>query len=108
MTTTATIPPPIPALLHLQPTLPLTQPITHPLIPPILDPTDPTINPPPSNPTGEQEKDTFYDTEQDEELELPSGSQISGNKDLREGPPEDEGTSKKSRVDDPANPTLNE
>ena len=44
----------------------------------------------------------------DGELELPRSSQVSGTKELKDDPPEDEANSKKSRTADLTNPILNE
>jgi hypothetical protein len=48
-----------------------------------------------------QEEERFYDTEIEEELELPSTSQISCTKKLKDDPPEGEFNSKKPRKTQP-------
>ena len=53
------------------------------------------------HPTGKQDEERFYETEIENELELPSASQLSGSKELRAIQPEGEINSKKSRMNDP-------
>ena len=103
LTTPTITQPPLPHTLpSLQPPIPATLPSLHPPNPDTLNP----IHPPPTNPTGIQDDECFYHTEIEDELELPSTSQLSGSKELRANPPEDEINSKKSRMNDPPHPTL--
>ncbi len=50
-----------------------------------------------------QEEERFYNTEIDEELQLPSTSHISGTKELKDDPPEGEINSRKPRKTNPPN-----
>ncbi len=93
-------PPSLTTTTTTQPPLPLTpSPLQLP-IPPTLNP----IDPPPADPTNIQDYEQFYDTEIDDELELPSTSQVSGTKVLQDKLPEGEINSKKSRNTAP--PTI--
>jgi hypothetical protein len=97
-----------------QPSQRTTQTPPQPIIPPTLPPLQPpnpdtlnSINPPPPNPTEFPDEERFYDTEIEEELELPATSQVSGSKKLLIDPLEDENTSKKYRTEASPKP-LNE
>ncbi len=68
----------------------ITQPALSLILPPFQPPIPPTLNPidpPPTDHVGIQEDERFYDTEINEELELPSTSQISGTKEFQDNPP---------------------
>jgi hypothetical protein len=118
LTNIETILPPLPQHPHAHLALPPSQPETQPLLTPPHNPSDqprdPTLV---TTPDGKNDE-VFYETEQelendneelfDGELELPRSSQISGNKELQQDPPEDEATSKKTRKADSTNPILNE
>jgi hypothetical protein len=60
------------------------------------------------NTTGTQDEERFYDTEAEDELELPSTSQLSGSKELRADQPDDEINSKRTKKDKPLNTNSNE
>ena len=95
-------PPILPTSLPLQPPIP---PTLTPLQPVNTSNTNP-VDPRPANTTSIQEEERFYDTEVEDELELPSTSQLSGSKELRANQPEDELNSKTSKTDNLPNPNL--